>query len=159
MPTTADFGDKESGFELSSVILPATSEPILTPAVAGPGTESLEHAHSGCQRRDPADSLREYPGTQKRGYGIQGLAGRDSLQQRHGCCLAQPLSYFPGDHALGTYSGGWEEGTGDSTCSGAQDPMLSAEQPCEGARNTHFTEEVPEAQTPLPQGKDAVAVG
>lgn len=33
LPKTADFGDKESGFELPSVISPATSEPILTPAV------------------------------------------------------------------------------------------------------------------------------
>lgn len=35
--------------------------------------------------------------------------------------LARPLSYFPGEHALGMYSGGWEEGTGRAP---AQEPRL-----------------------------------
>lgn len=110
LPKTADFGDTN-----------------CVTTVARAGTGALEHAHLGRQRRgilvthDPA-----YPGTQKRGHGIQGPAGRDSLQQRHVCCFDMAFELFSRRACPRYIRGGWEEGTGESTCSGAQDPTLSA---------------------------------
>lgn len=133
LPKTADFGDKESGFKLPrSFRLPllSLSSHLLYGLVTK--TQLWPDLRLGCwnmltQDASEGDFLLLMTTCENiQGHRREAMVSRDWREETHSSrgmavVLARPLSYFPGEHALGMYSGGREEGTGRAP---AQEPRL-----------------------------------